>query len=126
MITPKQFSSHLICPADSPILSDGRLRQELTLYNVSADSMPSLLAEFTDLTGKSLTPDSPVSILSGGQKVLLMCLLALHSPARYILFIDLWHNLDACNRDRIKALLQSYGNDRQIAFQDTPHVDPRG
>lgn len=100
------------------------MREELLLYNIPSAFTPSLIAEFASITGKVLGPDSDLHTLSGGQKVVLMCLCAIHSPARNILFIDLWHSLDPANRDRISKLLSSHQDGRRISHaevQDASH-----
>ncbi|MCB5245874.1 MAG: hypothetical protein RBR57_04610 [Candidatus Syntrophosphaera sp.] len=84
------------------------------LYNISADKWELLTQEFTDITGKHLGSEDEIGILSGGQKVILMCLLALYSPAKKILFIDLWRSLDDRNRERIVKLLELYSKDKEI------------
>ncbi|MCB5258419.1 MAG: hypothetical protein WC179_00300 [Candidatus Cloacimonadaceae bacterium] len=108
------FNEYLICNARSPLISEGLLREELMLYNISADKWELLTQEFTDITGKHLGSEDEIGILSGGQKVILMCLLALYSPAKKILFIDLWRSLDDRNRERIVKLLELYSKDKEI------------
>ncbi len=93
------------------------------LYNVPQASIALLIREFVHATGKELIPDSDVSILSGGQKVILMCLCALFSPAPKIHFINLWHSLDSQNRDWAKDLISRLQNGREISFSEEGHED---
>ncbi len=108
----------LLCDAGLPLAGGGSLREELLLFNVPASSTAELIREFTQATGRTLDPDCDVSILSGGQKVLLMCLGALFSPAQAIRFLGLWHSLDPGNRDRVRLLIDRLGQGRQISFTE--------
>ncbi|MCB5284924.1 MAG: hypothetical protein LHW45_04960 [Candidatus Cloacimonetes bacterium] len=119
-----QKDIQLLCDAGQPLCGGGTLREELLLYNVPPASLGALSAEFAALTGKDLVPDSDVNILSGGQKVLLMCLCALFSPARRILFTNLWHSLDADNRARTKELIARLRGDREISYVEDGHAAP--
>jgi ABC-type lipoprotein export system ATPase subunit len=117
------FAGYLICDARCPLISGGLLREETILYNIPPASLPDLLGEFLSLTGKALDLDSPIAILSGGQKVLLMCLLALYSPAKAIIFADLWHSLDEENRARVGELIQRLGSGKEIVSRDSSDAD---
>lgn len=117
-----QKDTQLLCDSGRPLCGGGTLREELLLYNVPPDSRPALSAEFASLTGKVLRPESDVSILSGGQKVLLMCLCALFSPARGILFTNLWHSLDPDNRAKTKELIARLQNGREISYAEDGHA----
>jgi len=114
----KNFNEYLICNASSPLISDGLLREELLLYNISSDKWEALTQEFGEITGKQLSPDDEIGTLSGGQKVLLMCFLALYSPAPKILFIDLWRSLDERNRQKIENLLKVYSEAKEIRQEE--------
>ena len=121
-----QTDTQLVCDSGCPLCGGGTLREELLLYNIPTESYNALQAEFSSLTGKKLSPDSDVSILSGGQKVLLMCLCALFSPARKILFINLWHSLDAINRARTKELITLRQNGRDISYSEEGYAASQG
>lgn len=113
----------LICDARLPLCGGGTLREELLLYNIPSGSIPLLIQEFDSATGKRLLPDSNVDILSGGQKVMLMCLCALFSPASAISFCHLWHSLDPHNRDWAKDLIASLKGGREILISGDSHAD---
>ncbi|NLM90537.1 MAG: hypothetical protein GX179_05030, partial [Candidatus Cloacimonetes bacterium] len=49
--------------------------------------------------------------LSGGQKVILMALLAIYSPAPKIRFVNLLNALDPKRRDAIQSLIRNSGKD---------------
>ncbi len=115
--------THLLCSAGSPLIAGGKLRGELLLYNVPAASLSRVFKAFADLTGKILTPDSDAGELSGGQKVLLMALLALFSPAPRIKFQDLWTALDEGNRTRLRALLSELGSAKEISYTEALLAD---
>ena len=114
----KYFNEYLICNARSPLISEGLLREELLLYNISTEKWKELTQEFGNITGKHLGPEDEIGTLSGGQKVLLMCLLALYSPAKKILFIDLWRSLDERNRQKIEDLLEVYSREKEIRQEE--------
>ncbi len=115
--------THLLCSAGKPLIAGGKLRGELLLYNVPAASLERLFTAFADLTGKILTPDSEAGDLSGGQKVLLMALLALFSPAPKIEFQELWIALDEDNRTRLRALITELGSNKEIIHTEAPFAD---
>jgi len=120
LLLDKHSKQWLICPARYPLVTTGSLHGEAMLYNLDKHTLENVCAEFMAYTGKDLSPESELSTLSGGQKVLLMCLLALHSSAPRIYFLDLWHSLDASNRARIQSLLHQYGQTREILLEDSP------
>jgi len=120
LLLDKHSKQWLICPARYPLVTTGSLRGEAMLYNLDKHTLEKVCAEFMAYTGKDLSPESELSTLSGGQKVLLMCLLALHSSATHIHFLDLWHSLDANNRARIQFLLHQYSQTREILLEDSP------
>ncbi len=122
----KQNESPLFCDAGLPLCGGGTLREELLLYNLPQSSIPELIRRFASATGKELTPDSDVSLLSGGQKVVLLCLCALYSPALWIRFINLWHSLDPANREWVKDLIASLQNGRRLDYIEEGHADPQG
>ncbi|MGC9362583.1 MAG: hypothetical protein ACP5F3_06630 [Candidatus Syntrophosphaera sp.] len=117
------LNSHLVCNARSPLISNGKLREELILYAIRPEQVGPLIRDFAAISGKQIDPDADVSALSGGQKVLLMVLLALNSPARSILFLDLWHSLDEQNQSRIKKLLDESNADKEIKLRDSSDED---
>lgn len=123
LLQSERSRHYLICAARHPLVSSSKLWDELLLYNLNPAAQTRLAALFEKLTGKSITADSPVNTLSGGQKVMLMCLLALLSPAPRILFLDLWHSLDTENRSKVQQLLSEFGQGREILFEDSSDAD---
>lgn len=117
------LNSHLVCYARSPLISNGKLREELILYAIRTDQVGPLIRDFAAISGKQIDPDADVSALSGGQKVLLMVLLALRSPAGSVLFLDLWHSLDEQNQTRIKKLLDESSASKEITLRESPDED---
>ncbi len=110
---------YLICDARQPLITASQLWDELLLYNLSPEARTELLAEFRRLTARELTFSSDITTLSGGQKVLLMCLLALLSPARNILFMDVMHSLDPANRAALKELIDRHSSLRNIVLKQS-------
>ncbi len=115
--------TQLICNAHCPLISDSKLRDELILYNIPHDSYSRLFEELESLLSVKLLPESDIGTLSGGQKVMVMCLMALFSPATDILFIDLMHALDTTHKARIGELLSKYGKDKQITYEEEYHAN---
>lgn len=111
------LQDYLLCDASQPLISNGCLEEELSLYHISPPSATLLFEEFYALTGKELSPKSLPEELSGGQKVLLMALLALHSPASKIIFIDLFSALDQDKRLLLKELIERYSTHREIRME---------
>jgi ABC-type transport system involved in cytochrome bd biosynthesis fused ATPase/permease subunit len=110
---------YLVCDAGCPILSSGSLADEMLLYNLNEEKMLLLTQQFLLLTGKELSPSSKTEELSGGQKVILMCLLALYSPARAIALINLERSLDAHRRNALQAVIQNLAAGREIILRET-------
>jgi ABC-type lipoprotein export system ATPase subunit len=94
-------NDYLICDVSYPLITNASFNEEILLYNIETHKKASMALDFYDTTGKQLRQDSDISLLSGGQKVVLMVLLALYSPAEKILFLNLQHSLD---RERLKAI----------------------
>ena len=110
---------YLVCDAGCPILSSGSLADEMLLYNLNEEKMLLLTQQFLLLTGKELSPSSKTEELSGGQKVILLCLLALYSPARAIALINLERSLDAHRRNALQAVIQNLAAGREIILRET-------
>ena len=98
---------YLVCDARHPIITGHSLAEELLLYNLDEAAKSHLLAEYHRITGKQLSDSSHPEQLSGGQKVILMALLALFCPASDIAFIDLYHNLDPQAGSMLADLMDS-------------------
>lgn len=109
---------YLVCDAGCPILSSGNLEDEVLLYNLNEEKMLLLTRQFYLLTGKELGPTSKTEELSGGQKVILMCLMALYSSARAIAFINLERSLDAHRIAALQAVIQNLAAGREIIHRD--------
>lgn len=104
----------LICDANHPLISQC-LREEILLYHIDTQGEAILRESFERLSGKSISTDHDLSELSGGQKVLLMLLLALLSPAESIVFKDLHHSLDAHRWDLAKRMISE--SDQEILME---------
>jgi hypothetical protein len=111
--------THLICQGQTPIIGTGIVRDEMIIYNIPVEERARLLRTFEAITGKSITVKSDASELSGGQKVLLMCLMALFSSASIIDFFDIERSLDESNRAAIEDLARSFGTSKIISWHKT-------
>lgn len=110
---------YLVCDAGCPILSSGSLEDEMLLYNLQETDKLHLIQRFKLLTEKELNLGSKTEELSGGQKVILMCLLALYSRATSIAFLNLNKSLDTRRRGMIRELLSELGAGREIILRET-------
>ncbi len=110
---------YLVCDADCPILSSGSLEDEMLLYNLKDTDKPHLTQMFKLITEKELNLASKTEELSGGQKVILMCLLALYSPASSIAFLNLDKSLDTKRRSMIRELVAELGAGKEIILRET-------
>lgn len=110
---------YLVCDAGCPILSSGSLADEMLLYNLKEEMMLLLTQQFLLLSGKELSPSSKTEELSGGQKVILMCLLALYSPAPALAFLNLEKSLDSKRRHLLRELIEKLGAGREIILRET-------
>jgi len=95
--------THLICDCNLPILTNDTVGEEILLYNIA--NPHELMAAYQDITDCALALTTPVKSLSGGQKVILLILLALYSPCERILFYQLYRSLDETRSQKVKALL---------------------
>lgn len=106
-------SDYLICQAENPLLSASSLREEIILYNLDEASQSNLINEFNLITGKDISLKFDISLLSGGQKVILMVLLALYSPAKKILFHNVFSPLDEPTREAVQVLIGKFQPEKQ-------------
>jgi ABC-type lipoprotein export system ATPase subunit len=110
-IIDEYSEQYLICDASYPLVTNSCLDEEALLYNLDENKLQTLTVDFFKLTGKRLKEESETSSLSGGQKVVLMVLLALHSPAQKIMFANLTVSLD---KERLAAINKLIENCRTI------------
>lgn len=109
----KYSDTHLFCHSSVPLLTNSTFKEEAILYNLPQPELINLIADFNSITGKELTVGSNISELSGGQKIVLMVLLALHSPASRLVFINLYNNLDPERADAIHSLIEKHRPNKQ-------------
>jgi hypothetical protein len=110
----KARDKYLIADARHPLISTDKLWDEMLLYNIREQNAEQLKRTFWEITGKEICESSLLQELSGGQKVILMALLALLSPASRIMFIELELSLDAPKLARLKQeIVQS---EKEIIF----------
>ena len=107
-IIPKYGATHLICDSAYPLIINSTLEEEAILYNLPQEVVAKLCAMFADLTGKEIKPVSDIAALSGGQKVVLMTLLALLSSAERIVFVNLPLALDKERSVAVSALIEQF------------------
>lgn len=108
---------YLILDAEQPLVCTDKIIDEMKLYNIAVSKIEPLLRDFARITGKEPDTDTKLNTLSGGQKVILMVLLALYSPAQALCFRDLYHSLDMENRSKIQDLLLA--SDKEIIYEDS-------
>jgi len=104
-------NDYLVADANIPLISCDRLKDELLIYNLEETATAILIDQFAKLTGKKIDKSYRITELSGGQKVILMALLAIYSPAPKIRFVNLLDALDPKRREAIQILIQDSGKD---------------
>ena len=104
-------TDYLVADANIPLISCDRLRDELLIYNLDESATAKLIDRFEKLTGKKIDKFYSINELSGGQKVILMALLAIYSPSPKIRFVNLLNALDPKRREAIQILIQNSGKD---------------
>lgn len=119
LLLSERAKDYLICNANHPLISAGKLLEEMIIYDVKPSLQAPLIASFASLCGKSITMSTEVSTLSGGQKVILMLLLALHSPASNILFVDLPAFLDPGRREGVLAMIGEFSSRKTILLESS-------
>ncbi|MCK9557117.1 MAG: hypothetical protein PHO85_06635 [Candidatus Cloacimonetes bacterium] len=107
---------YLIADALHPLVCTDKVRDELLLYNIQAQDYPKVFEQFKLICDKGLDVASALQELSGGQKVILMAILAIYSPARRIHFINLNRYLDASKANALKTLID--GSDKEILVEE--------
>lgn len=112
---------YLTADAAQPLITYASLKVEANLYNLSAEALNRVIEQFGFICNKSLAGLSNISTLSGGEKVLLMILLALNCPAPKIKFCGIWHALDTVKRKQVQDLLSQSSKD--IVFEDQANAD---
>lgn len=107
--------THLICDSSYPLITNTTLQEEAMLYNLNQSAVSELITKFNALTGKQISAAYDINNLSGGQKVILMVLLALNSPAQNIILINLAVSLDNIRLKEMMTLIEScQANKREI------------
>jgi ABC-type lipoprotein export system ATPase subunit len=101
-------SDYLVCDSLCPIITNSALREEALLYNLEAKQTAEVCKRFKSITDKAITLTSETGSLSGGQKVVLMVLLALFSTADKILFLNPAFSLDDERHQAIKTLVEEF------------------
>jgi ABC-type iron transport system FetAB ATPase subunit len=109
---------YLTLDAAQPLVCTDKIMDEMILYRIPDSRMDALLQDFARITGKKADPESSLLSFSGGQKVILMVLLSLYSPAKALCFRDLFYSLDQDKQPNIQALLSA--SDKEIIFEDIP------
>lgn len=104
-LTDTLAQTHLICDASYPLITSTTLREEAILYNLDEEAISNLSSDFQTLTEKQISADYDINDLSGGQKVILMILLALVSQAQNIVFLNLQSSLDTIRYSEIIKLI---------------------
>jgi len=105
---------YLICSGDMPCIGTGRIADESVFYHLDPTQEATVFERFNVITGKMVDRETTINNLSGGQKVILMLLLALYSPAPRILLHNVRHNLDPAKRLIIDRLIGEYAQLKTI------------
>ncbi|MEN6444917.1 MAG: hypothetical protein ABFC98_02595 [Candidatus Cloacimonas sp.] len=108
----------LLADAEIPLISCDELRDELLIYNLDETATNQLFSQFEKITGKALNKMYKINELSGGQKVILMALLAIYSPARKIRFQNLTQSLYPKRRQAIEEIIQNSGKEIVMDTED--------
>ncbi len=94
--------THLIVDGKNPLISQGAVQEEALLYQIDETSLESILSEVSTVLNQQVLPTTQIHTLSGGQQILLAVYLSLQSPARQILFMDVFSSLDTQRREVIR------------------------
>jgi len=109
-----KYPDRLICDASCPLITNKLLEDELLLYNLNNSARELLFSHFKSMCTHQLHSEFCPEELSGGQKVILMVLLALLSPAERIVFFHLYDSLDAVRIKEIDLLIVKFGEHKDI------------
>ncbi len=110
-------ANYLIADANHPLITTGSFKTEARLYNLDAVAQARLFSSYKKICSKSLDASTLLTSFSGGEKVVLMALLALFCPAPRICFIDLWHALDPDKRIILKELISK--SPKELILRDS-------
>lgn len=109
--------THLICDGNQPLITNASLEEEAMLYNLKPEVLHKVITLFKQITDKEITPETDISQLSGGQKVVLMILLAIHSKADKILMLNAKSALDPERSDAVQTLIKQFQTSKQEILQ---------
>ena len=104
----KYGDDYLVCDGNIPLLSNGSFIEELLLYGISTDKISIICDIFYQITGKEIGRASILTNLSGGQRIILMTIFALNSPADKILLNNVFHFIDDDKIDRLNKLIEQH------------------
>ena len=96
----------LVLDGKRPCVTEAAVHEECCLYGFSAEEERRVLTLFEEISGQTLSCASRLHELSGGQKVIFSTLLALHSSAKKLLFVNFFLALHESKKRRIQELLQ--------------------
>lgn len=108
---------YLVCDGTYPFVTRALLADEAKLFKLSKAELELVCEEFYDFFEVKINPHSKIDELSGGQKIVLMFLLAMRSKADKILFVNLLDSLDQINKEKVLAIINKQSN-RLILVQD--------
>ncbi len=109
--------THLICDGNQPLITKATLQEEAMLYNLRPEVLQEVITLFKQITDKEIASETDISQLSGGQKVVLMILLALHSNAKKILLLNAKSALDPERSDAVQTLIKQFQVSKQEILQ---------
>lgn len=106
----KQFiadnsNDYLLLDGAIPTLTLGLVKEEMILYNIPLSNYKIILDTFQKFADKEIRPDSLISELSHGQKLILSSIIALNSVADKIKFRNFFTSLNENKRALVKELI---------------------
>lgn len=110
--------THLIVDGKTPLISQGAVQEEALLYQIHTESLDSILSEVSRVLNQQVVPATQIHTLSGGQQILLAVYMALGSPAKQILFMDIFSSLDIQRREIIQTLFAQEPGGRVTLGED--------
>lgn len=105
MTSSSLYDNFLVCNASTPFIIGTNLAEEALIYNLSSIDINQIIQDFSQYCGKVINKHDKIAYLSGGQKVMLMILIALQSQAEDIMFIGIDTALDSERRKVVNNLL---------------------
>jgi ABC-type transport system involved in cytochrome c biogenesis ATPase subunit len=104
----------LIIDGIIPIVTNSTLLDEMVLYNLTDSKIKTLLKQFREITGKSITGDTKINTLSFGQKIIAAILMSINCKAPKVLLRRVSSSIDKSKLDTLIKMIEKESQNGRI------------